>query len=572
MCCQTGFDEITDIGFKLRTLGKAIGQHDEGLDDLAALFVGFADHTGHTHGGMADQAIFDLARADTVACRTDQIVIAPDKTDIAIRVKFAHIAGQKPFADEFIAGGFGVAPIFQKHHRIGRPNGNPAHFPGRQDIPRHIDHRNIMPRHGAAHDAGFGGHDRLAGTDHHVAFGLAIELVDGDAKHATPPIKKFRTQCFTTACDGADIAFELCRHIIPGGAHHLERGWRQEGIAHAIFGNQAKGGLGTEFFKTVCHDRLAVMPGWQKHIQQPADPCPVGRGPHDIAVLRKEIMRHFDTGQMPQQHTMGMQRALWLAGGARCINDQGRFISTRLDRFEIVAGLGRKCLEIKTAFRRAINDIDIFKGRKQIADFSNFACPFPIGHQCLGGTVAKPVFKGLDPEKGKERHGNATHFIGGDMGHRGFGALRQQDADPIPAPDAVTAHDIGETVRQAFKLGKAVIASRTIAPAIHQRKTIRIVCPLVANIDTNVEMGGYVPDKIRTHRRVIRTNRQHVSSLYPPRLFDFLISRRFGRRHASRCIRKYEPFCHAPSGTARCHTERFNLNGKGSSAPDQAGR
>src|SRR3546814_3209112 len=61
----------------------------------------------------------------------------------------------------------------------------------------------------------------------------------------------------------------------------------------------------------------------------------VGRRPHAIAVLRKQIVRDFDARQMAQQHTMRMQRAFGLASGARCINNDGRIVGCRIDRDQI---------------------------------------------------------------------------------------------------------------------------------------------------------------------------------------------------------------------------------------------
>jgi len=61
---------------------------------------------------MADQAILDLARTDAEAGRGDDVVIAADEADIALVVTHALVAGGHPVADELVARGLRLAPIF----------------------------------------------------------------------------------------------------------------------------------------------------------------------------------------------------------------------------------------------------------------------------------------------------------------------------------------------------------------------------------------------------------------------------------------------------------------------------
>ena len=117
---QPGLDEFLEFGGeRLARRGDTGLQHDERLDDFGAHRIGLADDGRERHRRMPDQAILDLARPDAIARRGDDIVVAPDEMEIAFVVGNALIAGRHPVADELLARRIGLAPVFQKHHRVG---------------------------------------------------------------------------------------------------------------------------------------------------------------------------------------------------------------------------------------------------------------------------------------------------------------------------------------------------------------------------------------------------------------------------------------------------------------------
>src|SRR3546814_1939606 len=68
---------------------------------------------------MLQEAVLDLARADAVAARRDDVVVAADEAQVTLVVQAALVAGHQPVAAELGGRGLRIAPVFEKHHRIG---------------------------------------------------------------------------------------------------------------------------------------------------------------------------------------------------------------------------------------------------------------------------------------------------------------------------------------------------------------------------------------------------------------------------------------------------------------------
>src|SRR3546814_8347616 len=63
-----------------------------------------------------------------------------------------------------------------------------------------------------------------------------------------------------------------------------------------------------EFLKAMRDYSNTVVPGGKQHIEKPADPCPIGRRPHPVALLREQIMGYLHARQMTQRYPVSMQR------------------------------------------------------------------------------------------------------------------------------------------------------------------------------------------------------------------------------------------------------------------------
>src|SRR5213075_2489776 len=122
----------------------------EGLHDFRPYPVGHADHAHHGDSRVLHQAFLDLARADPVAARGDDVVVAALEEDVAVLVDAAEVAGQQPVAGELGGRGLGIAPVLQHDDRVVPPTGDLAFLAGRQHVAGWIDDGDLAARAGAA--------------------------------------------------------------------------------------------------------------------------------------------------------------------------------------------------------------------------------------------------------------------------------------------------------------------------------------------------------------------------------------------------------------------------------------
>ena len=198
-------DPEPDLLGKLRVARNAVLQHHIGLDDLGAQRVRLADRGRQCHRRMAGQAILDLARPDAESGGCDDVVVAAEEIEITVLVLDTLVAGGHPVADELLRRGLGILPVFQEHHRVGPGNRDLAGFARFHPAPVLADDGDLVARHCAADRAGPADADRAAGSEHQIAFRLAVELVDRQAEFRTRPLIGFAPERFAARADRAQI-------------------------------------------------------------------------------------------------------------------------------------------------------------------------------------------------------------------------------------------------------------------------------------------------------------------------------------------------------------------------------
>src|SRR5262249_36622179 len=92
----------------------------------------------------------DLARADAIAARSDDVVVAALEVDIALLVHAPEIAGEQPVAGVLALRRLGIAPVLQHDDGIVPPAGDLAFFAGRQEAAVLVDDRYLAAGAGAA--------------------------------------------------------------------------------------------------------------------------------------------------------------------------------------------------------------------------------------------------------------------------------------------------------------------------------------------------------------------------------------------------------------------------------------
>src|SRR5262245_9874558 len=287
---------------------------------------------------MTDQAILYLARPDPETLRRDNVVIPANETDIAIFIHDSLIAGRHPVADELVARGVGVAPVFEEHHRIGALHRNLPGFARFQWIPRRIDNRNGVTGDRSADGARLRDADRAARRKDNVALRLAVKFVDNEPERRLAPLVGFRAERFTARTDRPHIDSVAILRIW-SRAEHTERSWRNKGVADLRPRNQREGLFRIEFLETARHHGYAVVKAGEQNIQQSAGPSPVSRSPDAIAWLWQKIVVRLDTGKMADQHPVAMQSTFRLARRAGRIDHHRRIIGRRVNGRKIRRGL-----------------------------------------------------------------------------------------------------------------------------------------------------------------------------------------------------------------------------------------
>ena len=168
---------------------------------------------------------------------------------------------------------------------------------------------------------------RRAGAEHQIAFGLAVELVDGEAEGRACPIRSVSAPSDSppepTRAQLEVVAAARARRR----AQHAQRGRRDEGVAHAGLAPSARRPPPDRTSRTGAPPpaRRDAGSAAGTSSRPPAQAQSAGvqkRSPG----LREELMRQLDAGQMAEQHAMRVQRALRLAGGAGGVDHHRRIV------------------------------------------------------------------------------------------------------------------------------------------------------------------------------------------------------------------------------------------------------
>ena len=308
-----------------------------------------------------------------------------------------------------------------------------------------VDHRHAVAGDRLADRAGFRNAERTAGREHEVAFGLAVEFVDGETEGRLAPFVGFRAERFPARADRTHLDVVAALRIARR-AQHAQRGRRDEGVADFQARHQRVGVLRIEFLHPPRHHRHAIVQARQQHVEQPAGPGPVGRRPDAVAGLREEVVVGLDPGKMPDQHTMAMQRALRLAGGARGVDHHRRIVGGGIDRRKVGRGARQARCEIERAVGLTVKRKHELEIGQDVANLGDAFDALRTGDQSHRAGILQAKAERIDSEQHRQRQRDGAELVDRDMARRHFRRLRQQDGDAVAARDAVRAQHIGEAV------------------------------------------------------------------------------------------------------------------------------
>ena len=231
----------------------------ERLDHLAAHRIGHADRRRERDRLMALQAVLDLARADTVAAARDEIVLAADEPEVALRVLPGQVAGERPVADELLPRGGLVVPVAQEHHGIGPAHGDLPDLVRGRRLPLVVHHVHDVARDRPPHRPGLHRHrsEQLPSTRF---TSVCPPFVRRDAERLARPADHLLAHRLAPGEHQAQREVPAAARIADR-SHHLEHGRHEERVPDAVSGEDVEGALGVELLRPVGDHRHAVMPG-----------------------------------------------------------------------------------------------------------------------------------------------------------------------------------------------------------------------------------------------------------------------------------------------------------------------
>src|SRR5262252_7659982 len=219
----------------LQRLGRraAWREHYVSFDHLASLCIGYADHSGVGYRRVLEQTVLDLARADAIARAVDHIIGAAFVPVEAIRITAREIPGTAPATRELGPSRFGVSPILQEHDRVAfAPDGDLSNLASGHLVASLVQQRDAVARVGTPHGSWPGREQRCASADHIIHLGLPENLVDGYAKRIPGPLHDSLADGLTAAHQAAQVEPEAAARVGHLFHHRLERGGKEESIAH----------------------------------------------------------------------------------------------------------------------------------------------------------------------------------------------------------------------------------------------------------------------------------------------------------------------------------------------------
>ena len=296
--------------------------HHIGFDHCPPLGVGLGHYRGVGHGGVLDQTVLYLTRADAVARSLEHIIRAALVPQVAIGIAHRQVAGAAPVGCELGVGCRLVFPVAQKENgvrlavyvvAVQRHVAGLAHRAFAPSLVNHLDHVAWVSH---AHAAGFRRPQRVAIADDVVDFCLAEHFVRLHA-HLLLAVAKHRiAHSLARAHDGAQFELELLAHGRVGGAgvglhHGLEGGGEQKGVGYPAAAHEFQGSLRAEA-PTERDDGAAKVQRRQQRIHQSTGPGPVCGAPEHrvrrcvfFAVKPKPVLAADETAQVADQRTVG---------------------------------------------------------------------------------------------------------------------------------------------------------------------------------------------------------------------------------------------------------------------------
>ncbi len=205
---------------------------------------------------------------------------------------------------------------------------------------------------------------------------------------------------------------------------------------------------------------------------------------------------------MAQQHAVGVQRALRVAGGAGGVDHHRRIVGRRVGGLEAIARQGQQIFIAVGVRRFALDGDPVAQVGDLVAHGIHRRQPLGRADQGDRRAVGQAVGEGVRPEQGEQRDRDRAQLVDGEMRLRRLEALRQQDADPVAGLNPQAHKRVRQAVGARTQILEADGAHAGIGPLDQRRRVRRLRRPAVAAGLRDVVARGHVPAEF-AHQGVV---------------------------------------------------------------------
>ena len=207
-------------------------------------------------------------------------------------------------------------------------------------------------------------------------------------------------------------------------------------------------------------------------------------------------MKEFHSGDMAQDHPLGMEGPFGRSGGPGGIDNQGRIVGPGPHRGKGSGTFFQGFPEIDHPVRGfSPGDDEGLQLRQPVLYFQDFGEIAFVGDHRPGAAVAQTVFQGLRAEEGEKGDGDAPDLINGQMGQGRLRTLRQQDPHPVSPLQAAGLQGVGQAVGQPSEIPEGIFLHPALIVFVDQGQAVALIGPLVAAVHPDIVESGDFPEK-----------------------------------------------------------------------------
>src|SRR4051794_18551750 len=470
---QPAAHEGLDLVDELVRALLALGEHDEGLDDVPTALVGRGDRGRLRHAGVLEQDRLDLERADPVARRDDDVVGPALVPDVAVLVDARGVLGVEPLAAEGLPRGLLVVPVAEGVVRVrARAQADLAPLPLGQGLLVLVEDLHVPARHRLAHGALADLHERVVG-DERIGLRQPVVVEHREAVLLTEPADRLGVERLAGGADDAEL-LRVAGAGVRDRHHRAHRGRRREDVRRLVAREEVELLGGVDPALALEHELHGPVAPRAEQRRDARRPRPLPHAVEALAVLDVVAVEELLVGE---QVAVRVHDALGEPGRARRVVELRGVVGRRVDGLELgLAALEQLVVEEQDMLdERRIDAVPV--GR--------------VGEQHLRPRVRQPVADAVVAVEDGHREQDRARLVGPEERCGGLRRRRGQHRPPGAALDAVRAQHVGEAVGELLELPPVHLADIAVDVLVDHRQLVGRV--LVAHVGGDVVALGHAP-------------------------------------------------------------------------------